>query len=115
MLTDPIFWVSMHRYHHQYVDSEKDPLSYIWILYQERKNVKDLKKQAFYRFIQRTYLLNPFAFATNVYVFGGFTYLAWVIGVALIWGYHVNFLLNSACYIWRKQAWNTSDLSKNNW
>ncbi|KAI7728639.1 hypothetical protein M8C21_007259 [Ambrosia artemisiifolia] len=30
MQRDPIFWVSMHRYHHQYVDSEKDPHSPIF-------------------------------------------------------------------------------------
>ncbi|KAM0034849.1 putative acyl-CoA desaturase [Helianthus debilis subsp. tardiflorus] len=36
-------------------------------------------------------------------------------GVATTWGYHVTFLVNSACHIWGNQAWNTSDLSKNNW
>ncbi|XP_022010560.1 palmitoyl-monogalactosyldiacylglycerol delta-7 desaturase, chloroplastic [Helianthus annuus] len=129
---DPIYWVSMHRYHHQYVDSEKDPHSpifgfwfshmgwlfdsgYILEKYQERKNVEDLKNQAFYRFIHRTYLLHPFALISLIYIFGGFTYLVWVMGVATTWGYHVTFLVNSACHIWGSQAWNTSDLSKNNW
>ncbi|KAJ0785246.1 putative fatty acid desaturase domain, acyl-CoA desaturase [Helianthus annuus] len=129
---DPIYWVSMHRYHHQYVDSEKDPHSpifgfwfshmgwlfdsgYILEKYQERKNVEDLKNQAFYRFIHRTYLLHPFALISLIYIFGGFTYLVWVMGVATTWGYHVTFLVNSACHIWGNQAWNTSDLSKNNW
>ncbi|KAM0046002.1 putative fatty acid desaturase domain, acyl-CoA desaturase [Helianthus debilis subsp. tardiflorus] len=129
---DPIFWVSMHRYHHQFVDSEKDPHSpifgfwfshmgwifdsgYIFEKYQERKNVEDLKNQAFYRFIKRTYILHPFAFATLIYVFGGFTYLVWVVGVVAIWGYHMTFLVNSACHIWGNQTWNTGDLSKNNW
>ncbi|MFS7911451.1 putative acyl-CoA desaturase [Helianthus anomalus] len=95
-LEDPIAWLSIHRYHHQYVDSEKDPHSpifgfwfchmgwlfdsgYILEKYQERKNVDDLKKQAFYRFIKRTYILHLSAFAYLVYVFGGFTYLVWVV------------------------------------
>ncbi|KAJ0938388.1 putative fatty acid desaturase domain, acyl-CoA desaturase [Helianthus annuus] len=129
---DPIYWVSMHRYHHQYVDSEKDPHSpifgfwfshmgwlfdsgYILEKYQERKNVEDLKSQAFYRFIHRTYLLHPFALISLVYFFGGFTYLVWAVGVGITWGYHVTFLVNSACHIWGNQAWNTNDLSKNNW
>ncbi|KAJ0832458.1 putative fatty acid desaturase domain, acyl-CoA desaturase [Helianthus annuus] len=129
---DPIFWVSMHRYHHQHVDSDKDPHSpifgfwfshigwlfdngYILEKYQERKNVEDLRKQAFYRFIKRTYMLHLYAFAVLVYIFGGFTYLVWVVGVSTTWGYHVTFLVNSACHIWGNQAWNTGDLSKNNW
>ncbi|KAJ0939257.1 putative fatty acid desaturase domain, acyl-CoA desaturase [Helianthus annuus] len=129
---DPIAWVSIHRYHHQYVDSEKDPHSpifgfwfshmgwlfdngYILEKYQERKNVDDLKKQAFYRFIKRTYTLHLFAFAYLVYVFGGFTYLVWVVGVSTTWGYQSTFLVNSACHIWGSQPWNTGDLSKNNW
>ncbi|KAF5817014.1 putative fatty acid desaturase domain, acyl-CoA desaturase [Helianthus annuus] len=129
---DPIHWVSIHRYHHQYVDSEKDPHSpifgfwfshmgwlfdsgYILEKYQERKNVEDLKSQAFYRFIHRTYVLHPFALISLIYIFGGFTYLVWVVGVATTWGYHMTFLVNSACHIWGNQAWNTNDLSKNNW
>ncbi|KAK1436805.1 hypothetical protein QVD17_02588 [Tagetes erecta] len=129
---DPIFWVSMHRYHHQYVDTEKDPHSpifgfwfshmawlfdsaYILEKYQERKNVEDLKRQVFYRFIRRSYLLHPAAFAALVYAFGGFTYLVWVMGVTITLGYHVTFLVNSVCHIWGNQVWNTGDLSKNNW
>ncbi|KAI3806888.1 hypothetical protein L1987_22806 [Smallanthus sonchifolius] len=86
----------MHRYHHQYVDSEKDPHSptfgfwfshmgwlfdsgYTLEKYQERKNVEDLKNQVFYKFIQRSYLLHIFAFPALVYAFGGFTYLVWVV------------------------------------
>ncbi|KAM0034867.1 putative fatty acid desaturase domain, acyl-CoA desaturase [Helianthus debilis subsp. tardiflorus] len=129
---DPIYWVSMHRYHHQYVDSEKDPHSptfgfwfshmgwlfdsgYILEKYQERKNVEDLKSQVFYRFIQRSYVLHLFVYVTLVYAFGGFTYLVWVVGVATTWGYHATFFVNSACHIWGNQSWNTGDLSKNNW
>ncbi|GJT66843.1 palmitoyl-monogalactosyldiacylglycerol delta-7 desaturase, chloroplastic-like protein [Tanacetum coccineum] len=129
---DPIFWVSIHRFHHQYVESEKDPHSPIfgfwfshmgWLFdsgyiiekYQERNNVEDLKSQVFYRFIKRTYLWHSFVFTALVYALGGFTYLVWIIGVGTTWGYHVTFLVNSACHVWGNQTWNTNDLSKNNW
>ncbi|XP_071733450.1 palmitoyl-monogalactosyldiacylglycerol delta-7 desaturase, chloroplastic-like [Rutidosis leptorrhynchoides] len=132
MQRDPIYWVSMHRYHHQFVDSEKDPHSptfgfwfshmgwlfdsgYIMEKYQERKNVEDLKSQAFYRFIKTTYLIHPFAWGSFFYYMGGFPYLSWTMGVAMTFGYHTTFLVNSACHIWGYQAWNTGDLSKNNW
>ncbi|KAI3774887.1 hypothetical protein L1987_49450 [Smallanthus sonchifolius] len=29
--------------------------------------------------------------------------------------HHITFLVNSACHIWGRQAWNTDDLSRNNW
>ncbi|KAJ9550882.1 hypothetical protein OSB04_014927 [Centaurea solstitialis] len=65
---DPIFWVSIHRYHHQYVDSEKDTHSptfgfwyshmgwlfdngYMIEKYKGRRNVEDLKCQKFYRWV----------------------------------------------------------------
>ncbi|KAJ9559515.1 hypothetical protein OSB04_004675 [Centaurea solstitialis] len=92
---DPIFWVSIHRSHHQYVESDKDPHSptfgfwfshmgwlfdsgYIVEKYKERKNVEDLKSQAFYRFIKKTYLWHVLGFAAIVYALGGFPYLVWV-------------------------------------
>ncbi|KAL8260856.1 hypothetical protein R6Q59_024905 [Mikania micrantha] len=128
---DPIFWVSIHRSHHQHVDSYKDPhsptygfwFSHIgWLFdssfivekYKERKNVEDLKSQPFYRFIRRTYLYHLLAFAALVYALGGFPYLVWIVGVRIAFTYHVTFLVNSACHIWGRQVWNTGDLSKNN-
>ncbi|KAI3684375.1 hypothetical protein L6452_33598 [Arctium lappa] len=129
---DPIFWVSIHRYHHQYVDSEKDPHSptfgfwfshmgwifdsgYIIEKYQERKNVEDLKSQKFYRFLKITHILHLYSFMALVYAFGGFTYLVWVVGVSTMFSYQGTFLVNSACHIWGNQKWDTGDLSKNNW
>ncbi|KAL4559940.1 hypothetical protein LXL04_032086 [Taraxacum kok-saghyz] len=128
---DPIFWVSIHRSHHQYVDSDKDPHSptygfwfshmgwlfdsgFIVEKYKKRKNVEDLKSQPFYRFIRRTYSWHILGFAAIVYAFGGFTYLVWVVGVRITVTYHLTFLVNSACHIWGSQAWNTNDFSKNN-
>ncbi|KAJ9559589.1 LOW QUALITY PROTEIN: hypothetical protein OSB04_004749 [Centaurea solstitialis] len=129
---DPIYWVSIHRYHHQYTESNKDPHSPIngfwfshmgWLFdsglvienYQARNNVEDLKSQAFYRFIKRTYVWHVLGFAVIVYALGGFPYLVWVVGVRLVWSYHITFLVNSACHIWGNRSWNTMDLSKNNW
>ncbi|PWA37006.1 fatty acid desaturase family protein [Artemisia annua] len=129
---DPIYWVSIHRYHHQYVDTEKDTHSpifgfwfshmgwlfdsgYILEKYQERKNAQDLKNQVFYRFVKTTYNLHIIGFSLLVYAIGGFNYLVWIVGVRTTCFYHVTFLLNSACHIWGNKAWNTDDLSKNNW
>ncbi|MFS7980603.1 putative acyl-CoA desaturase [Helianthus anomalus] len=36
-------------------------------------------------------------------------------GVRTKWVYHMTFLVNSACHIWGNRAWNTEDMSRNNW
>ncbi|CAN0888085.1 Palmitoyl-monogalactosyldiacylglycerol delta-7 desaturase, chloroplastic [Linum grandiflorum] len=91
---DPLTWVSNHRYHHQYSDTEKDPHSPIkgfwyshmsWIFESssirekcgKRDNVGDLEKQAFYKWIRRTYFIHPLSLALILYAFGGFSCLLW--------------------------------------
>lgn len=44
-----------------------------------------------------------------------FSCLMYLQGVRIVWVYHITWLVNSACHVWGKQAWNTGDLSKNNW
>ncbi|KAK9106807.1 hypothetical protein Syun_022818 [Stephania yunnanensis] len=90
----PIDWVSRHRFHHKYTDTERDPhspregfwFSHInWIFdndhaYQKvgkRKNVADLRKQAFYRFLQSSYLIHPIALGALLFRFGGLPFLVW--------------------------------------
>ncbi|CAN4088511.1 unnamed protein product [Withania somnifera] len=129
---NPIDWVSTHRYHHQFCDSEKDPHSPIegfWFSHMswmfdtntitERtgkpNNVGDLEKQGFYQFVRDTYLIHPVALAAMLYAMGGFPFIVWGMGVRIVWVYHITWLVNSACHVWGKQAWNTGDLSRNNW
>ncbi|XP_074275913.1 palmitoyl-monogalactosyldiacylglycerol delta-7 desaturase, chloroplastic-like [Silene latifolia] len=129
---DPIGWVRTHRYHHKFTDTKRDPHSPLegfwyshigWIfdsaaLADKRGGsciVQDLKRQKFYKFMRSTYLLHHFALGFFLYALGGFPYLVWGMGVRTTTGYHVTFLVNSVCHVWGNQAWNTGDLSKNNW
>lgn len=129
---DPIYWVSIHRHHHKYVDSERDPHSPIegfwfshitWLFdhdYVEEKlggleNVGDLKQQPFYRFLRNTYYFHLFGIAIPLYAMGGIPFVVWGLGVRFVWVLHITLLVNSACHVWGYQTWNTGDLSKNNW
>ncbi|KAI9110306.1 hypothetical protein K1719_018748 [Acacia pycnantha] len=129
---NPIDWVSTHRYHHQFCDSERDPHSPtegFWFSHMswlfdtksvvercgEPDNVGDLEKQSFYRFLRSTYMLHPLALGGLLYAMGGFPFLVWGMGVRVVWVYHITWFVNSACHVWGKQAWNTKDLSRNNW
>ncbi|CAH9138956.1 unnamed protein product [Cuscuta epithymum] len=129
---DPIGWVSNHRYHHRYTDTSKDPHSPIqgfWYshmgwLYDSKSakersamptNVADLENQFFYRFIQKTYNIHPIILGSVLFVFGGFPYIVWGLALRVVLFNHATFFVNSACHLWGNQAWNTGDLSRNNW
>ncbi|KAH1085123.1 hypothetical protein AAZX31_07G028400 [Glycine max] len=129
---NPIDWVSTHRYHHQFCDSERDPHSPtegFWFSHMswlfdtssviercgEANNVGDLEKQSFYRFLRSSYLVHPFALGALLYAAGGFPFLVWGMGVRIVWVYHITWFVNSACHVWGNQAWNTRELSRNNW
>ncbi|BBH02078.1 fatty acid desaturase 5 [Prunus dulcis] len=123
----PIEWVSTHRYHHQFTDTEKDPHSPIkgfwhshmgWIFDSSYrfgqkfaawglKNVEDLKKQLFYRFLRHTYVLHSVLLGGLLYAAGGFSFLVWGMGVRMVFVFHNTFLVNSACHMWGKKPWNT--------
>ncbi|KAI3926674.1 hypothetical protein MKW92_019074 [Papaver armeniacum] len=82
---DPIYWVSVHRFHHQFVDTLKDPHSPIegfWFSYINW-------------IFQHTYLREK--------------------GVRIAYSHHGTFVINSVCHIWGKRPYNTKDLSTNNW
>ncbi|RZC64577.1 hypothetical protein C5167_008268 [Papaver somniferum] len=136
---DPIYWVSVHRFHHQFVDTLKDPhspiegfwFSYInWIfqhtylrekhsdhVFAVRKtnNVMDLKKQAYYRFLRKTISFHYVGLALLLYVTGGLPHFIWGMGVRMAYSHHGTFIINSVCHMWGKRPYNTKDLSRNNW
>ncbi|KAL0717270.1 hypothetical protein Bca4012_066592 [Brassica carinata] len=129
---DPIEWVSYHRYHHKYCDTQRDPHSPVqgfwyshmtWIFDTGSilkkcggyENVDDLSRQPFYRFLQRTFILHKIAFGLILYFRGGMPFLVWGLGVATVVRSQTTFLVNSVCHIWGTRAWNTPNLSKNNW
>ncbi|KAI3938302.1 hypothetical protein MKW92_011948 [Papaver armeniacum] len=129
---DPILWVSIHRHHHQFPDSDKDPHSPIegfWFsqitwMFQlaylrekggKQNNVVDLQSQAYYRFLRRTYPLHIVGLALVLYIGGGLPHLIWGMGVRTTIGNHGTFIVGSVCHRWGEKLWNTKDLSKNNW
>ncbi|CAN0928098.1 Palmitoyl-monogalactosyldiacylglycerol delta-7 desaturase, chloroplastic [Linum grandiflorum] len=129
---DPIFWVSNHRFHHQYSDTRKDPHSPVlgfwyshmcWIFNSgsikekigKRDNVSDLENQAFYRWIRYTYSLHAIGLAILLYAIGGFPYIVYGMGFRVVIAYHATWLVNSAGHTWGTRLWKTNDLSRNNW
>ncbi|KAJ0764158.1 putative fatty acid desaturase domain, acyl-CoA desaturase [Helianthus annuus] len=129
---DPIVWVRTHKLHHKHADTQMDPntptqgvwLSYLgWFLYNdyvatkcgEVSNVSELEAQGFYRFLHDTYFWHPTALATLLYLYGGFPYLAWGMGMRITVSHLTTYIQNSVNHSWGERAWNTPDTSTNSW
>jgi len=129
---DPIEWVSSHRYHHRFCDTENDPhtpyeglwWSHMGWLFDEhttlsrvgdRNNAMDLTADPFYRWIQRTYGWHVLGQYALLYNLGGLPFLVWGGFLRQVWVYHITWLVNSASHVWGYQTWKTGDLSRNNW
>ena len=128
----PINWVSSHRHHHGATDtandvhSPKDGFWWAhagWLLDQKgtwmranRDNAADLKKQWYYRFLQKTYPLHAIVLPiAGLYLFGGLPCVFWGFFARTVWTWHVTWAVNSVSHVWGFQDWNTGDISMNNW
>lgn len=129
---DPIEWVSGHRHHHGNCDTELDPHSpkdgfwwshMGWMLDRcgspklyETSNVRDLRRQRFYRFLENSYPVHAVILpAVGLYCWGGWPYVVWGLCVRTVFVWHVTFAINSISHVWGYQSWKTGDISMNNW
>jgi len=131
---DPLEWVSSHRYHHLYTETDRDPhtineglwWSHMgWLLDHEatksrtedQTNAPDIANDPFYSFIKKTYPLHPLLFACAMYAWGGLPYLVWGVAVRTVWVWHITWFVNSASHAWGDKTYQTNppDESRNNW
>jgi fatty-acid desaturase len=129
----PIFWVAVHRVHHQKSDQAGDPHSpregawwaHIgWILFGEAnhrntrlmsKYAPDLAKHRFYVWLNNYHWV-PLAVLTVLLGFiGGLPLVLWGTCVRVVVGLHATWLVNSATHLWGKRRFETRDDSRNSW
>jgi fatty-acid desaturase len=118
----PVYWVAVHRLHHQYTDKAGDPHSprdgkwwshMGWILNGSLHNdsailkryAPDLMKQGFYRWLNRFHWLPATVLGFALLAAGGWSWALWGTFLRVTIGLHVTWLVNSA----------TRDDSRNNW
>lgn len=135
----PLQWVATHRAHHAHSDEEGDPHSprhggwwahMLWWMrfdpvlddpIQRQHYVKDLAKDAFYRFLQRWHVLPPLLLAGLLFALGefwggvGLSWLVWGVFVRTTLTYHATWLVNSATHMWGYRNYDTKDRSRNLW
>lgn len=129
----PIFWVAIHRLHHQKSDQPGDPHSpreggwwahMGWLLVGETRHndtammskyAPDLAKHRFYRLLNTWHWVPLVALGVLLYALGGVQYLLWGVFLRVTVGLHSTWLVNSATHMWGKRRFATRDDSKNNW
>nr|WP_317107489.1 fatty acid desaturase [Chroococcidiopsis sp. SAG 2025] len=130
----PLFWVAGHRRHHTYTeDIDKDPYSAKrgfwwshmgWLLYKRpeffeyesnRKFAPDLAKDAFYRWLDRYYLLLQIPLGVGLYLLGGWSFVIYGLFVRAVLLWHSTWLINSASHITGYRSHDSDDNSRNLW
>jgi stearoyl-CoA desaturase (delta-9 desaturase) len=128
----PIFWVGIHRIHHQLTDREGDPHSprdgkwwshMGWILTgkalhqateQLAPYVPDLRRDKFYHWLSKYHWITQVVVGVTVLYFGGWNMVLWGVFLRTVVGLHATWLVNSATHLWGSQRWATGDDSTNN-
>lgn len=127
-----INWVTTHRMHHAFTETDKDPHSprkgafwaHIgWILrgtaqHQSEESVKryapDLLKDKFHVIVSKYYYVTPIVVAVILFAVGGWSMVLWGIFLRQVIGWHSTWLVNSATHLWGSRRFETQDDSRNN-
>jgi fatty-acid desaturase len=129
----PIFWVAMHRLHHQHSDQPQDPhtprvsgfWAHIgWVLFGDSNHsdtarmgryAPDLAKDPFYRWLTSWHWVPLTILGFVLLAIGGWSLVNWAIFLRVVFGLHATWLINSATHMWGSRRFATKDDSKNPW
>lgn len=129
----PIFWVAIHRIHHQKSDKEGDPHSphdgawwahILWMTLGDpwhnktdilQKYAPDMCKDKFYMWLSKYHWLPLTVFGLSVWAFAGLDYMLWVVFFRVTCGLHATWMVNSASHMWGYKRFDAKDDSRNNW
>ncbi|MGE4232821.1 MAG: acyl-CoA desaturase [Bacteriovoracia bacterium] len=124
-----MWWAAHHRDHHRNSDKPSDIHSPIqrgfwwshvgWILsssYDETEfsKIRDFTKYPELVFLNKFYLIPPFAMGILLLALGGLEAFYWGFLLSTVFLLHGTFTINSLSHVWGKRRFNTSDQSRNN-
>jgi fatty-acid desaturase len=128
-----ISWVTSHRIHHLFTDTDSDPHSprdkgflwshIIWLFKgsaQEndeatcRKYSPDLMKDKVHVVMDNYFIIPTVILGVILLAVGGPSMVLWGLGLRTVWGWHSTFLVNSATHIWGTRRFETDEDSRNN-
>ncbi|MSO30359.1 MAG: acyl-CoA desaturase [Acidobacteria bacterium] len=129
----PIFWVAVHRQHHQYSDEPLDPHTprvsgfwahMGWILFGDSRHnntalmsryAPDLGRDPFYRWLTNYHWVPLTTLGFVLLAIGGWPLVNWGIFLRVVVGQHATWLVNSATHMWGTRRFETTDDSRNSW
>ncbi|HLJ45339.1 MAG TPA: fatty acid desaturase [Bryobacteraceae bacterium] len=129
----PIFWVAVHRIHHQKSDKPGDPhsprdgawWSHVgWLLWGESnhsntarmaKYAPDLAKHRFYVWLNNYHWLPMVVLSVIMFALGGLPMFLWAICFRVTFGLHATWMINSITHMWGSRRFDTRDDSRNSW
>jgi stearoyl-CoA desaturase (delta-9 desaturase) len=129
----PIFWVAVHRLHHQLSDQPGDPhsprdgafWSHVgWILWGETnhnntrvmsKYAPDLAKHKFYVWLTNYHWVPNVALGLIVLLLGGLDMFLWAMCLRIVFGLHATWAVNSATHMFGSRRFHIRDDSRNTW
>jgi stearoyl-CoA desaturase (delta-9 desaturase) len=124
----PIQWVGLHRQHHKYSDTDKDPHDIhkgfwwshiLWMFFEcpgeevIPNYTKDLTKDPYYVWLDKYFLALQVPLGLVLYLLGGWSFVLWGIFLRLAVVYQVTWLVNSAAHTWGTQPHDSKDNSRN--
>ena len=128
----PISWVTTHRIHHAFTETDRDPHSprngtywaHIgWIfrgpaqshpLAVRQRYSPDLLKDGYLRFLDNYYYVTSIVVGLVLLAIGGWGMALCGIFLRTVIGWHFTWLVNSATHIWGSRRFDTRDDSRNN-
>ena len=129
----PIFWVAVHRQHHQHSDQALDPHSprvsgfwahLGWMLFGDAlhndtalmsRYAPDLGKDPFYQWLSKYHWVPLTVLGFVLLAIGGWPLVNWAIFLRVVVGLHGTWLVNSATHMWGRRRFSTTDDSRNTW
>lgn len=128
----PISWVTTHRIHHAFTETDRDPhsprngtyWSHIGWIFRgtaqvqpesaRQKYCPDLLRDTYLIFIDKYYYVTTIVVAAVLFAIGGWTMVLAGIFLRTVVGWHFTWLVNSATHLWGYRRFETRDDSRNN-
>ncbi|MFZ0704989.1 MAG: acyl-CoA desaturase [Candidatus Korobacteraceae bacterium] len=130
----PVFWVAVHRLHHQITDKPGDPHSprdggfwahMGWIMSGESLHnangdkllpyVPDLRKDKFHMWISKYHYVPMIVLGLGLLAIGGWPMVMWGVCFRTVFLLHSTWFVNSATHMWGSKRFATDDDSRNLW
>lgn len=132
MQSGAISWVTTHRLHHAFTETEKDPhnitqgvyWAHIGWIFQGTAQMQteemmtryapDMMKDPVHRVMNKYYWMTSVIVGAVLFAIGGWSMVLWGIFLRTVFGWHSTWLVNSVTHKWGSRRFESRDNSTNN-